>query len=170
VGRVQQRGASAPSRNLRPLCCTLQQDTGRPFPPSIRQISLLHMQDLLHRCHDNACGCQAGFLRQTWAKSGFSMVPLFPSQLRPLSYRRLPCTASSALWRGHLAYRCQAYLYLCRGDLAAYVVNVIARRQCAMGRADRPTAVCQKKSALKPSLSLKEGLSAPGKRRLTYPK
>jgi len=52
-----------------------------------------------------------------------SMVLLLTSQLRPLSYRLLPCTSSSALWRGRPAYRCQAYLYACRGCLAAYIVQ-----------------------------------------------
>ena len=51
------------------------------------------------------------------------MVFLLTSQLRPLSYRLLPCTSSSTLWRGRLAYRCQADIYSCRGYLAAYVVQ-----------------------------------------------
>ena len=91
-----------------------------------------------------------------------SMGSPLPTQLRPLSYRLRPCTASSALWRGRLASRCQAYLYRCRGCLATYVINVITQRTCSMERADRHGAVRPKKSALKPSLSRKEGLSAPG--------
>ena len=51
------------------------------------------------------------------------MVLLLTIQLRPLSYRLLPCTSSSAPWRARLAYRCHAYLYAYRGCLAAYVVQ-----------------------------------------------
>jgi hypothetical protein len=40
-----------------------------------------------------------------------SMVLLPTLQLRPLSYRLLPCTSSSTLWRGRPAYRYQSYLY-----------------------------------------------------------
>src|SRR6185503_16430216 len=97
-----------------------------------------------------------------WSPQMSRMVLLLTSQLRPLSYRLLPCTASSALWRGRPAYRCQADLYACRGCLAAYVVNTIAVRKCSLGRADRTLLVCPKKGALRPSLRDREGLSAPG--------
>jgi hypothetical protein len=40
-----------------------------------------------------------------WSPQTSSMVLLLTSQLRPLSYRLLPCTSSSALWRGRPAYR-----------------------------------------------------------------
>ena len=67
------------------------------------------------------------------------------SQLRPLSYRLLPCTSASALWRGRLTYRRQAYLYSCRGGLAAYVVNIITMRKCSITRANRTVKVTKKR-------------------------
>jgi hypothetical protein len=68
-----------------------------------------------------------------------NMVLLLTSQLRPLSYRLLPCTSSSALWRGRSAYRYQAYLYVCRGCLAAYVIH---SSQCGNARLAEQTALC----------------------------
>ena len=80
-----------------------------------------------------------------WSPQTSSTVLLLHSQLRPLSYRLLPCTSSSALWRGRPAYRCQSYLYACRGCLATYDVNIITVRTCSLGRADCTLPVCPKK-------------------------
>src|SRR6516162_4525068 len=74
-----------------------------------------------------------------WSPQMSSMMLLLTSQLRPLSYRLLPCTSSSALWRGRPAYRCQPYLYVCRGCLAAYVIH---SSQCGNARLAEQTAPC----------------------------
>ena len=91
-----------------------------------------------------------------------SMVLLLTSQLRPLSYRLLPCTSSSPLWRGRLAYRCQACFYSCRGYLAAYVIQRHRNAEMLDWQSRLHYAHLPKKGALKPSLSRKEGLNAPG--------
>jgi hypothetical protein len=73
------------------------------------------------------------------------MVLLLTSQLRPLSYRLLPCTSSSALSTGRFTYRCQAYLYACRGCLAAYVVPRHCSTEKLIFGAERTISTCPKK-------------------------
>src|SRR3989442_14722637 len=97
-----------------------------------------------------------------WSPQMSSIVLLLTSQLRPLSYRLLPCTSSSTLWRARLAYRCHAYLYAYRGCLAAYVVQRHHSAEMLDGQSRPHYARLTKKGALKPSLFRKEGLSAPG--------
>jgi hypothetical protein len=81
-----------------------------------------------------------------WSPQTSRMVFLFPAQLRPLSYRQPPGPASLTLcprpsrlpWAG------------------------LPRRLAPQPSATPPTrAPLAKKSALRPSLSRKEGLSAP---------
>ena len=63
---------------------------------------------------------------------------------------------------GRLAYRCQADIYSCRGCLAAYVVQRRRNTEILDWQSRAYYSHLPKKSALKPSLSRKEGLGAPG--------
>ena len=83
------------------------------------------------------------------------MVFLLTIQLRPLSYRLLPCTSSSAPWRARLAYHCHAYLYAYRGGLAVYVVERHHSAEMFDFISNRTRKIDPKKGALKPSLSHK---------------
>src|SRR5215510_1610221 len=78
---ISSQSYAIPSRRIWPLSRTFQQDTGRTFPPSIRQIALLHVQEFLYRSGDDVRGPQARFLQQAHARIRRRDTPAGDTQL-----------------------------------------------------------------------------------------
>src|SRR5438270_11555605 len=97
------------------------------------------------------------------------MVFLLTIQLRPLSYRLLPCTSSlGPLERpSHLPL---SDFPLRMERLPGSVCRQCHRPATVLKRTERTIDVRPKKGALKPSLFHREGLSAPARVRPTCPK